>query len=62
MVEVLGYILVAVNLTSAGEVEGTAINYYKSNVECYYDEVELEGQSAPGVGFVCLEDYIDVEK
>ena len=62
MVEVLGYILVPVNLTSAGEVEGTAINYYKSNVECYYDAVELEGQSAPGVGFVCLEDYIDVEK
>tara|TARA_A100001035_G_C27466013_1_gene356721 strand:+ start:30 stop:215 length:186 start_codon:yes stop_codon:yes gene_type:complete len=61
MVEVLGYILVAVNLTSAGEVEGTAINYYKSNVECYYDAVELEQEANPGVGFVCLEDFVIIE-
>ena len=53
MVEVLGYILVAVNLSPAGEVGGTAINYYRSNVECYYDAVKLEEEANPGVGFVC---------
>ena len=34
MVEILGYILVAVNLSPQGDVGGTAINYYRSNVEC----------------------------
>ena len=58
MVEVLGYILVAVNLSPAGEVGGTAINYYRSNVECYYDAVKLEEEANPGVGFVCLEDFV----
>ena len=31
MVVVIGYILVAVNLSPVGEVGGTAINYYESN-------------------------------
>ena len=58
MVEVLGYILVAVNLSPQGDVGGTAINYYRSNAECYYDAVELEKEANPGVGFVCLEDFV----
>ena len=33
MVIVVGYILVAVNLSPQGDVDGTAINYYKSNIE-----------------------------
>tara|TARA_B100000963_G_scaffold9788_1_gene7681 strand:- start:9005 stop:9190 length:186 start_codon:yes stop_codon:yes gene_type:complete len=58
MVEVIGYILVAVNLSPAGDVGGTAINYYNSNVECYTDAVILEQEANPGVGFVCLEDFV----
>ena len=58
MVEVIGYILVAVNLSPQGDVGGTAINYYSSNLECYYDAVKLEGEANPGVGFVCLEDFV----
>ena len=48
----------AVNLSPAGDVGGTAINYYRSNVECFYDAVELEKEANPGVGFVCLEDFV----
>tara|TARA_B100001057_G_scaffold213533_1_gene213840 strand:+ start:566 stop:757 length:192 start_codon:yes stop_codon:yes gene_type:complete len=58
MVEVIGYILVAVNLSPAGDVGGTAINYYADNVECFYDAVKLEENANPGVGFVCLEDFV----
>jgi len=58
MVLVIGYILVAVNLSPAGEVGGTAINYYESNIECYQDAVTLEQEANPGVGFVCLEDFV----
>ena len=54
MVVVIGYILVAVNLSPVGEVGGTAINYYESNIECYTDAVTLEEEANPGVGFVCL--------
>ena len=58
MVEVIGYILVAVNLSPQGDVGGTAINYYASNIECYTDAVLLEEESNPGIGFVCLEDFV----
>ena len=58
MVVVIGYILVAVNLSPIGEVGGTAINYYESNIECYTDAVTLEDAAHPGVGFVCLEDFV----
>ena len=61
MVVVIGYILVAVNLSPVGEVGGTAIDYYESNVECYQDAVILEKEANPGVGFVCLEDYVVTE-
>ena len=60
MVEVIGYILVAVNISPQGDVGGTAINYYNSNIECYKDAVKLEQEANAGVGFVCLEDFIEV--
>ena len=58
MVLVVGYILVAVSLSPQGEIVGTAINYYESNIECYTDAVTLEQEANPGVGFVCLEDFV----
>ena len=58
MVLVVGYILVAVSLSPQGEIVGTAINYYQSNIECYQDAVTLEQEANPGVGFVCLEDFV----
>ena len=58
MVLVVGYILVAVSLSPQGEIVGTAINYYQSNIECYTDAVTLEQEANPGVGFVCLEDFV----
>lgn len=61
MVVVIGYILVAVNLSPVGEVGGTAINYYENNIECYQDAVTLEQESNPGVGFVCLEDFVKLD-
>ena len=58
MILVVGYILVAVSLSPQGEIVGTAINYYQSNIECYTDAVTLEQEANPGVGFVCLEDFV----
>ncbi len=58
MVEIIGYILVAVNLSPQGDVGGTAINWYKENLACYQDAVKLEQEANPGVGFVCLEDFV----
>ena len=61
MVIVVGYILVAVNLSPQGDVGGNAINYYEENIECYSDAVKLEQEANPGVGFVCLEDFVVTE-
>ena len=52
---VVGFILVVAWILPSGEIETQALDYFKSNVLCYTKAVELEGQSAPGVGFVCLE-------
>ena len=32
----------------------------ENNIECYKDAVKLEQEANAGVGFVCLEDFIEV--
>ena len=59
---VVGFILVVAWILPSGEIETQALDYFTSNVLCYTKAVELEGQSAPGVGFVCLEDYVEVDE
>ena len=53
---ILGYILTMVYISLQGEVQGKALNYYITLQDCYTDAVELERKSAPGIGYVCLED------
>ena len=53
---ILGYILTMVYITLQGDVQGKALNYYITITECHADAVELELNSSPGVGYVCLED------
>ena len=53
---ILGYILTMVYITLQGDVQGKALNYYITLQECNADAVELELNSSPGVGYVCLED------
>ena len=56
---VVGFILVAVYISASGVVEGTALDYYHSHESCYANAVEHEQLSDPGVGFVCIEDYVE---
>jgi len=53
---ILGYILTMVYISLQGDVEGKTLNYYITLEECHADAVELELNSSPGVGYVCLED------
>ena len=59
---VLGFILTMVTLLPNGDIEGKTLDYFKSNIVCYTVAVEMEAEADPGVGFVCLEDYVDVQK
>ena len=59
---ILGYILTMVYITLEGNVQGKTLNYYNIVEKCYADALNLKMDAKPGVGFVCLEDYIDVEK
>ena len=61
MVEILGYILVAVSINSAGEVTGTALDYFHNPYECWQETVWEEEVAEPGVGFVCIEDFVVLE-
>ena len=56
---VVGYILVAVSILANGVVEGKALDYYTSNMDCYSVALKHESLADPGVGFVCLEDYVE---
>ena len=53
---ILGYILTMVYISLQGEVQGKALNYYITLEECHDDAVELELNSTPGIGYVCIED------
>ena len=53
---ILGYILTMVYITLQGDVQGKALNYYITLQECNADAVELELNSTPGIGYVCIED------
>jgi len=57
---ILGYILTMVYISLQGDVEGKTLNYYITLEECHADAVELELNSSPGVGYVCLEDTPNV--
>ena len=45
-----------VYISLQGEVQGKALNYYITLEECHDDAVELELNSTPGIGYVCIED------
>ena len=53
---ILGYILTMVYISLQGDVQGKALNYYITLQECHADAVELELNSTPGIGYVCIED------
>tara|TARA_B100000900_G_C20258105_1_gene584810 strand:+ start:487 stop:675 length:189 start_codon:yes stop_codon:yes gene_type:complete len=55
---VVGYILIVAWILPNGDIKTNALDYFTSNVLCYTKAVELEKQSGPGVGYVCLEDYV----
>ena len=45
-----------VYISLQGNVEGKTLNYYITLEECHTDAVELELNSTPGIGYVCIED------
>ena len=57
---IVGFILLMVSLNSAGEVEGTAIDYFEDAYECVNTGYFLEADAPMGIGFVCIEDYVEI--
>ena len=58
---IAGYILVMVTFLSTGEVTGTALDYFNDPYECIQEGQWEEEQAEPGVGFVCIEDYVPMD-
>ena len=50
------------DLISAGEVEGTAIDYFKDPYTCVETGYFLEESAPMGIGFVCIEDYVEISE
>ncbi len=60
MVEVLGYILVAVKIVALGDITGVALDYFADANTCVTHAIELEATAPLGVGYVCLEDFVEL--
>ena len=58
---IAGYILVMVTILSTGEVTGEALDYFNDPHACWQQGVWEEELADPGVGFVCIEDYIPMK-
>ena len=59
---IAGYILVMVTILSTGEVTGEALDYFNDPHACWQQGVWEEELADPGVGFVCIEDYVPMEQ
>lgn len=59
---IVGFILLMVSLNSAGEVEGTAVDYFEDPYTCVETGYFLEASAPMGIGFVCIEDYIEISE
>ena len=59
---IVGFILLMVSLNSAGEVEGTAVDYFEDPYTCVEAGYFLEASAPMGIGFVCIEDYIEISE
>ena len=59
---IAGYILVMVTILSTGEVTGEALDYFDNPNACWQQGVWEEELADPGVGFVCIEDYVPMEQ
>ena len=58
---VVGFYLVMVSIMSNGEVVGEVLDHYKNVYECVVNG-QYEEENAPfGVGYVCVEDVVDVK-
>ena len=51
-----------VTFLSTGEVTGTALDYFNDPYECIQEGQWEEEVAEPGVGFVCIEDYIPMDR
>tara|TARA_B100000941_G_scaffold123446_1_gene87199 strand:- start:642 stop:833 length:192 start_codon:yes stop_codon:yes gene_type:complete len=59
---IVGFILLMVSLNPAGEVEGTAVDYFKDPYSCVEMGYFLEESAPMGIGFVCIEDYVEISE
>lgn len=58
---IAGFYLVMVTISPEGNVEGEVLDHYKNVYECVVNG-QYEEENAPfGVGYVCVEDVVDVK-
>ena len=59
---IVGYILVLVTILETGLVTGESIEYFDDPGHVLNKEFGRKKNSPPGIGYVCIEDYVDMEK
>jgi hypothetical protein len=55
---ILGYILVVVSIDVSGDIEGQALDYFKTYEECMLEGLNRKSVSPPGISYACVEDYL----
>ena len=56
---IYGFILIMVTILPSGDIDSQAIDWFVDPYSCI-EQGYIEEESAPmGVGFVCVEDYVE---
>lgn len=56
---IYGFILIMVTILPSGDIESQALNWFADPIDCI-EQGMWEEQNAPfGVGYVCVEDYVE---
>mgnify|MGYP001185175583 CR=1 FL=1 len=57
---VVGFYLLMVSILPDGTVTGQVLDYFDDPYECVQMGMIEESISPPGIGYVCVEDYVEV--
>ena len=59
---IYGFILIMVTMLPSGDIESEAIDRFAAPYSCVEQGYIEEESAAMGVGFVCVEDYVEKDK
>jgi len=59
---IVGWFLITLSVLPSGDVKSEIIDWHPTAESCISTAFELKSEAELGIGFTCLEDYVEKEK